>query len=233
MKLNVTAPGFYMFCYGRLVSLIQTDMLMVFPHPRPNGLTSSSNANTTTLVGYLYTNLHGITLKRTITWTVYAFIIITDDLDAHTSDFLSKAYNAQSIYFIFGAIKMSCLWLHFPNSYKWNVGTSNVQTTVSWSECLPSTFWSNTIFCSIISNAIFTGDIQRHLWPCETQRKVSLANMKGSQKEIWGSHSSVASDIGLLGMWQCVTGGVVPNILKHFFFWLLQPEEEHTLILQN
>jgi len=127
---------------------------------------------------------------------------------------------------------MSCLWLHFLNSYKWNVGTSNVQTTVSWSECLPSTFWSNTIICSIISNAIFTGDIQRHLRPCETQRKVSLANMKGSQEKIWGSHSSVASDIGLPGMWQCVTGGVVPDILKHFF-WLLELEEEHTLILQN
>jgi hypothetical protein len=36
MKLNVTAPVFYMFCYGRLVSVIQTDMLMVLPHPHLN-----------------------------------------------------------------------------------------------------------------------------------------------------------------------------------------------------
>jgi len=129
----------------------------------------------------------------------YAFIIITDDLEAHASSFLSKAYNTQSIYFIFGAIMMSCLWLRFLNGYKRNVGSSNVQAIVSWSECLPSTFWSNTIFYSIISNAIFTGDIQRHLWPYETQRKVSLANMKGSQEEIWDPHSSVASDTGLLG----------------------------------
>jgi len=48
----------------------------------------------------------------------YAFIIITDDLEAHASNFLSKAYNTQSIYFIFGAIEMSCLWLRFPNGYK-------------------------------------------------------------------------------------------------------------------
>jgi hypothetical protein len=137
------------------------------------------------------------------------------------------------MYFIFGAIKMSCLWLHFPNGYKWNMGTSTLQTTVSWSEALPSTFWSNTIFCSIISNAIFVGDVQRHLWTYETQRKVFLANMQGSQEEIWGSHSSVASDNRSPGMWQCVTGGVVPDILKHFLFWLLQPEEEHISNLQN
>ena len=53
---------------------------------------------------------------------------------------------------------MSCLWLHSLNGYNWSVGTSNVQTTVSCSECLPSTFWSNTIFCSIISNAIWCKD---------------------------------------------------------------------------
>ena len=129
----------------------------------------------------------------------YALIIITDDLDAHVSNFLSKAYNTQSIYFISGALKMSYLWLRFPNGYKWIVVTSNIQTTVSCSECLPSTFWSNTIICSIISNAIFTGDIQRHLWPYETQRKVSLANTRASQKTIEGSHSSVANDTGLLG----------------------------------
>jgi hypothetical protein len=116
---------------------------------------------------------------------------------------------------------MSCLWLHSPNGYKWIVETSNVQTTVSWSECLPSTFWSNTIFCSIISSAIFTGDIQRHLWPCETQKKGSLANTKASQEEIWSSHSSVASDKGLLG-WQCVTGVVVPDIWSTFLFECLR-----------
>lgn len=43
IKLNVTAPVFYMFCYGRLVSVIQTDMLMVFPHPCLNWSSSSSN----------------------------------------------------------------------------------------------------------------------------------------------------------------------------------------------
>lgn len=158
IKSNVTAPVFYMFCYGQRLLVIQTDKLMVFPHPHLKGMSSSSNvkqshSQATYIPIYMASHSRGQLLVL-----FYAFIIITDDLEVHASNFLSKAYNTQSMYFIFGAIKM-CLWLCFPNGYKWNVGTSNVQRTVSLSECLPSTFWSNTIFCSIISNAIFAGDI--------------------------------------------------------------------------